>query len=187
MDKRVRILAALAGLIALSVWLLPSEPVIQTVVREVTPQALLDTIEDLRIERDGLMARLRGVEEREPATIYVVDTLVPPPDTILRFMHVDSRGYLTYERLTALDGLYAPSLVSRISVFDCDDGYQVDVRGVTCDRAVLGHLYLRGGARTASPYVELAWRRTIRSRWELAIGFDRDGLYAGISASLRIF
>ena len=128
-----------------------------------------DRVAELRIERDGFRARLEGVEARPPTVVYVTDTLVSRPDTVIRFVQVDPRGHLNVELLTKRDSLYAPELHATVDVADCDDGFEVSADGVVCDRARLGHLSL---AVTASqhPTLGLHWKPSYRSMWEASLG-----------------
>ena len=158
-----------------------------TVVREIVPEALADSLEALRMEREGLLARIRGVEERLPETIYVTDTLVTAPDTVFRFLTVDSRGLLSYSRLTRTDSLYSPALVSRVRVVDCDSGYQVDERGVTCDKARLGHLWLAADINIGYSSLGLLWRHTYRSNFEVYAGYSKDGPILRLSGMYPIW
>lgn len=162
------------------------DPVVVTEVDTVTVERYGALVEELRLERDGLRARLEGIEARPPRVITRVDTLVPAPDTVVRFLSVDPRGRLSVEFLTARDSLYAPELQRGIDVSDCDEGYTVQDGTVLCDRARFGHLYL-GPRVSLDPALFARWVPSYRSPWEFGVVRYRDrwGFYG--QRSVQIF
>ena len=140
-------------------------------------------VEALTIDRDGWRARFEGVTTLMPDTVYVVDTLVQAPDTILRFVSVDSRGRLGIELLTrpALPTdvgntvpdyeRWQPELHAGIDISACDEGWSVEGGVVACDRPRFGHASLAAVA-SRSPSIALLWTPSWRSPWEAGISFD---------------
>jgi hypothetical protein len=161
------------------------EPTVVTVTDTVTVDEYKSIADDLLIERDGLLSRLRGITERAPEVVYVVDTLIAAPDTVIRFVTVDGSGRLSYEMLSARDSLYAPEIRSRINVSNCDDGYQVLNGSVLCNKALLGHLWVGAGI-WGEPQIMAWWRPSYRSSWELGVGYGTS-LSLGARFGFRIF
>lgn len=152
-----------------------------TRVDTVAPADYQDQLRAFYLERDGLRARLEGIESRAPEMIVITDTVITPPDTVLSFINVDSRGDLTLEVLTVTEsgGLvpdstpfrYRPALYTGIDISDCDEGWQIRAGAVTCDRARLGHLWV-GPELARSPGVAAWWRPSYRSQWEAGVSWS---------------
>lgn len=167
------------------------EPDVVTRVDTILPAAYAATLRGLRMDNDGLRARLEGVEDREPEVIVRTVERVLPPDTVYRFVNVDSRGRLGIELLTRPDvpdslgnELRAPALYTGIDISDCDDGWQVRDGEVLCDSSQLGHLYV-GPWLSRRPSVAVWWTPSYRSPWEASVGFSGSwdfGLRRGVRA-----
>lgn len=148
-----------------------TETVTVTRVDSVVPAEYERRVEALTLERDGIRARLEAIEARPPRIITRTDTLTIPPDTVIRFVAVDSRGSLSLDLLTARDSLYAPELHEGIDISDCDEGYTIEAGEVTCDRAALGHLYV-GPIASRRPSLALWWQPSFRSPWEAGVSYS---------------
>lgn len=149
----------------------PRDVVTHTDTVEVAPSDYEPTKEALAIARGditGLRARLRGLEERPPRTLYLTDSVLVT-DTV--FVVVDQHGQLTYQLATSLSEPAPVELRSGIDVSDCDDGFQIRDRQVVCNRAVWGHLYLtpRPGLRSAMAVLE--WEPSYRSPWQFSVAY----------------
>lgn len=146
-------------------------PDVVTRVDTVRPVEYRRTLESLQIENDGLRARLEGVERREPERIMITDTVVLVPDTVYRFVSVDSRGRLAVELLMGEGELRVPELHTGTDISDCDEGWQIQGGETVCDRARMGHLFVT--PRLArSPMIAVEWIPSHRSPWQAGIGFD---------------
>ena len=177
------IVVALAALFVGRALAQGSPPVTVTEIREVTPQSIQDTIEDMRLKNDGLLARIRGIESRPPRVILRTDTIVTPPDTVYSFVDVRD-GQLTFDLFTN----NTHELQQGINVADCDDGFQISAGEVSCNRARLGHLWLAG--ELAYPYssVGLEWRRSFRSSMDIYVGISTKGsLVLRVRSGVRVF
>lgn len=163
----------------------PGEPTIVTRVDTVTPPEYTETVERLHLENDGLRARIEGLRNVEPTVIVRTDTLVSPPDTVIRFVAVDSRGSLSVDFLTSRDTLYAPELHRGIDVSACDEGWTIQSGEVICDRAQLGHLYV-GPWLSRDPSLALWWEPSFRSPWEAFVRFGGTWDF-GVRRGVRIF
>lgn len=169
--------------------------VVRTVVREVTPPEYAETVEALRLDREGLLARIRGLEARRPDTVLVVDTVYLPA-IAHGTARIDRSGRLTVEVLRlqpaadSVDAAYRPELHQGIDVADCDDGFTLQDGEVVCDRARLGHLYALGGVGVRASFAGLAWEPSYRSLWEIRAGrsfaYDRSGDAWAVSLNRRI-
>lgn len=164
--------------------------VVQTVYDTLALGAYQTRVGELTLERDGLKARLEGVREVQPDTVFVVDTLVTPPDTVLRFVNVDRRGRLaveTYARDPGSEGsFYRPSLATGLDVSRCDEGWQIKDGEVLCDPAKLGHLWL--GLNVGSDiYAGAWWRPSYRSAWEVFAGRTEDRWVFGARRGWQVF
>ena len=145
-----------------------------TRVDTVAPADYQDQLRAFYLERDGLRARLDGIESREPTVIVITDTVIQPPDTIYSFINVDDGGDLTLEVLTPAvntPGMVTPSLYTGIDISDCDEGWQVRAGAVLCNRARLGHLWV-GPELSRSPGFAAWWRPSYRSPWEASVAWD---------------
>lgn len=119
---------------------------------EVPSPALLAMIDDLELERDGLRARLEGVEERPPPVVVRSDTVLAEcPAAVITAGRTDRGGILQLGRLDQVPGGWSPTLERGIDLSDCDEGWSIGPGGVICDRARLGHLELYGAAAVAYP------------------------------------
>lgn len=129
------------------------------------------------------VSRLRGINRSQPDTVFITDTVIPPPDTIITFVSVRD-GRLTTSWLIG-DSLYAPSMtVNRIG--GCDDGFEVSAAGVLCDRAVLGHLYVGPLLDHTDPMLAVFWKPSYRSPWEVGAGYGTR-LHLYVRYGLRLF
>lgn len=150
----------------------------ETVIQEVTPQEYQDLLAEHSLEPGGLRGFIEGIQERPPRVITIVDTLIPPPDTVFRFATVDSRGFLSLEMLSLRDSLYVPQLRTEVNVSDCDEGYSINNGRVVCDIARFGHLYAVPGAGLRGAFAGLEWERSYRSSWQFSAGrvfwYDRS-------------
>jgi len=138
---------------------------------EVAPADYQRIVNDLAIansEVTGLRARIRGLEERGPTTVYVSDSVLVT-DTV--FVVVNERGQLTYQFATALDRPATVELRTGIDVANCDDGWQIRDRQVVCNRARFGHLWV-GPELSRSPGFAAWWRPSYRSPWEVSVRWD---------------
>lgn len=156
-----------------------------TRVDTVAPADYQDQLRAFYMERDGLRARLEGIESRAPEVIVITDTVVTAPDTVYSFVNVDSRGELSIEVLTRADDAtevgsmlpdstpirYRPSLYTGIDISDCDDGFQLRAGEVLCNRSRLGHAWV-GPELSRSPSVSLWWKPNYRSPWEAGVSFS---------------
>lgn len=156
-------------------------------------------LEALTIDRDGWRARFEGVVSVMPDTVYRVDTLVLPPDTVLRFVSVDSRGRLSVELLTTpsnfaqdsasapdLPGGMQPELRTGYDVSECDEGFSLEGGTVACDRSRLGHLYV-GVEASRHPSLTAWWVPSYRSPWSAGISFDGERWDGYVRRGLRLW
>lgn len=135
-----------------------------------------------RGEALGLRERIRGLEERQPERIIVVDS-VPVTDTV--WLAIDKGGRLAYQFLPA--GFDGPvELRTDIDVADCDDGIQIRDRQVICDNPRAGHLWV-GVEASRHPSVFLAWRPNYRSPWDVSVSFDGSRWDFGVRRGLRLW
>lgn len=203
--------AALVSLLWLVAWAIKDarggspRVVTRTDTVEVAPAQLLDSLAALERRADGLMARIRGLERRDPSLVIRADTVVLPPDTVLLpVLRVTAAGRLSVPVLLRADSInYRPEIRAGYETADCDDGWSWTPDGLVCDRARLGHLWLGGGvtmtrAMTSlwhggaigEPYGEAGmwWRPSYRSGWaiRLTIGTDRR-LRLGVRAGWRLW
>ena len=132
---------------------------------------------------DGLRARLAAIGQRQPDTVFVTDTLIPAPDTVMSFISV--RGSRLTTQWLIGDSLRAPSLTVT-TVGDCDDGFEVSAAGVLCDRARLGHLWIGPLYQHTDPMLAAWWKPSYRSAWELGVGYGTQ-LHVFIRYGLRLF
>lgn len=98
------------------------------------------------------LARLRGVEGRPVQIRTVYDTTLQlVHDTVILRVGSDSHGNVIADVALPEDSLHGrrPATAAAVNLSRCDDGWSVTPTGVTCDRAVLGHLevFLATGAR----------------------------------------
>lgn len=144
-----------------------------------------------RTQLGGVRARLNGISERPPATIYVTDTLTTIPDTVLVFVSV-RQGTLTTEMLVATDStesgerLVAPEIHVGSDISDCDEGFEVSANGVQCDRARLGHLYAYAEA-SSTPSLGIYWEPSYRSPWTLSAGHTGSEWVFTLRRGWRLF
>lgn len=162
-------------------WGSAGAPAVVTRIDSVPPAAYRARLAELAIDRDGLRARLEGIESRPPEVIVRTDTLIAPPDTVVRYVTVNSRGRLTYELLGQREdttALYAPELHEGVNVSDCDEGWQIQNGDVVCDPTRLGHLYVVAGVGRYDALAGLEWEPSYRSLWEFSAGraftYNRD-------------
>ena len=164
-------------------------PQIVTVRDTVALKVYAQRLERARIETEGLRARLEDVQSRPPRTITHTDTLVLPPDTVFRFVTVDSRGSLSVDMLIQSGTnkvARAPELHAGMDVSDCDDGWAIQSGTVVCDRARLGHLYL--GLNTGTEiWAGAWWEPSYRSPWNVYVGHTGSEWVAGLRRGWRIF
>lgn len=180
------------------------EAITNTVIQTVAPAEYTAILEDYALPEGGLRGFIEGIEERNPAVIIRTDTLVPPPDTVIRFLSVGDDGNLTVEILTdtiiqvdtlaQTDTLYVPQVRTGINVADCDEGFTVQAGQVLCNRARLGHLYLGPSASLKNAGAFLLWEPSYRSLWRFEAGYvfpyERDlgdHFDVRVSRFIRIF
>lgn len=147
------------------------DTVVRTQVDTVESGEYRAIAESYRIESEGLRARLEAVENRPPERIIRTDTVIQPPDTVLRFVTVNSRGRLAFELLLRRDSLYAPEIHAGVDVSDCDEGYAVQDGQVVCDQARGGHLYAVVGAGVRYANSGIEWEPSYRSLWTFRAGY----------------
>lgn len=167
-----------------------------TRVDTVAPADYQDQLRAFYMERDGLRARLEGIENRAPEVIVITDTVITPPDTVYSFVNVDSRGDLTMEVLAVTESgsvvpdstpiRYRPALHTGIDISDCDDGWQIRGGAVTCNRARLGHLWI-GPELSRSPSFSLWWKPNLRSPWEIAALYNGNGWDFNVRRGVKIW
>lgn len=156
----------------------------ETIYETVLPREFQAILRSYVIDTHGLRARLEGVEELAPDTVIMTDTLVAPPDTVIRFATVDfGSGVIRTAPLFRRDSLYSPELRTT-SFGDCDEGLSIEGGRIVCDPAVLGHLAvgIAVGAtrRWQDPLVEpfagaiLRWTPSYRSPWAFSLMTDLD-------------
>lgn len=162
-------------------------PQIVTVRDTLTPVLYQQRIDRLTIEVEGLRAKLSGVNELRPQYIYVADTVVAPPDTVIRFVNVSDRGVLSVEYLTRADSLLTPELHSGLDVSRCDDGWQIKDGTVLCDRARFGHLWAGVNLGTET-FAGLWWSPSYRSGWTAYGGYADGGRWVfGMARQWQLF
>ena len=157
----------------------------QTVYDTLAAQDARNRVIRERLRSDGWRARFESIEQRAPDTVFHVDTLVPPPDTIIEFVQVRG-GTLTTGFLTVRDSLYAPTLHVGTDISDCDEGFDVSASGVVCDRATFGHLYVGPWLNNTDPIIAAWWTPSYRSPWEAWIGYGTRWHF-GARYGLRLF
>lgn len=148
----------------------------------VVPQEYRARLAELVVERDGLRARLRGLEQRTPATVYLTDSVLVT-DTVL--VVVNERGRLTYQLATGFDHPAPAELRTGIDVSGCDDGFQIRDQEVICDRPRLGHLYV-GPVLSRSPALAAWWQPSYRSPWLAEISYD-GAWNVGVRRGVRLW
>ena len=185
MNRLGYVVAALVLLFFGKAWGERREPEVVTRVDSVTPARYAETLAGMRLENDGLRARLRGIESRPPRVIVRTDTVVAPPDTVYRFVNVDSRGSLSVEVLHRADSVYVPELHTGSDISDCDDGWQIRDGEVLCDKARLGHLYV-GPWLSTHPALAVWWTPSYRSPWEASISYSGKW-EIGVRRGLRLW
>lgn len=166
------------------------EPQVVTVRDTVAYRIYAHRLDQARIETEGLRARLEDVEARPPRVVTHTDTLVMPPDTVIRFVGVDSRGSLSIDMLISVPDSNkverAPEYHAGIDISDCDDGYAIQDGTVVCDRARLGHLYL--GINVGSETWGGAWwEPSYRSPWNAYAGHTGTEWVFGLRRGWRVF
>ena len=178
------------------------ETITDTVIVELPPTELLDRIDELQIENEGIRARLEGRELRAPSVIYKTDTVVGSPDTVFAALRIDAGGVATIAPLIlgsdSIPG-YRPEIWTGIDLSDCDDGLSVTGGTIVCDKARLGHLeaFLRltgghpllpGTSDIFQASTGLLWTPSFRSTWAVEVAIDITGrVYLGLQKSVRIF
>lgn len=171
----------------------PPAVVGQTDTVEIPSTALLDLIDDLELERDGLRARLEGVEERPPRMVVRSDTVLAEcPAAVITAGRTDRGGILQLGRLDQVPGGWSPTLERGVDLSDCDEGWSIGPGGVSCDPARAGHLVLYGAAAAAYPLVPgsdagvvgeagVSWEPSFRSTFRVDLYATTRG-----TAELRI-
>jgi hypothetical protein len=133
---------------------------------------LANRLEQERARVTGLRARLEGLESRTPDTLYMVDTIVMPPDTVFETVTVRD-GTLVSSWITRLEEGWSPR-VSVYTVRDCDEGFSLTGGTVVCDRARAGHLYATAELESGRAALGLAWTRSNDSPWYFTFGYDGE-------------
>lgn len=160
-----------------------------TVRDTLTAQAYSVRLTEMRVQRDGLRARLAGIGELQPTTIYVTDTLVSPPDTIIRFLRVDNRTQTLSIEFLMPDSVTVglrPELHTGFDISGCDDGWAIQDGTVLCDRARLGHLSLIADIGTTSTLGTI-WTPSYRSPWSVTIAHTGSKLNIGVRRAWRLW
>jgi len=171
----------------------PSVP--ETVVRQVVPEEYQAILRTALIDNHGLRARLAGITEIEPDTVFMTDTLVAPPDTVIRTVTIRD-GVIRWAPLFRADSLYVPEV--RVASFgDCDDGLEIRGGRVICDPAVLGHLSLVAQLGATRDWLDplvvpmaragLHWTPSYRSPWGVYVVAGTDGAHAWVSRRWELF
>lgn len=160
-----------------------------TVTDTLAGQAYARRLARERLRTDGLRARLEGVQRLTPARVIVTDTVVPPPDTVLRFVSIKD-GQLSAEFLStvsvSIDSGVASELHTGFDISECDDGFEVSASGVFCDPAQLGHLWIGPSVTNTDPMLSAWWRPSYRSPWEAWAGYGTR-LHLGLRYGVRLF
>ncbi len=182
------LLGALGILVALAVGLSVKDRVgraaVETVTQVLPDSALQRIAREAIINSVGLRARLEGVREIPPDTIYVAgDTVRVPPDTVLapiiKFSIEDGQVRFNPLYLTG-DSIPLYRAESRVTSFgDCDEGLSIEGNRVICDPARFGHLYAFGDLGVARDWFDptpsllggggLRWEPSFRSPWNVVL------------------
>jgi hypothetical protein len=145
---------------------------------------LSERLERERARVTGLRAQLEGLESRAPDTLYIVDTIVMPPDTVFETVTVRD-GTLVSSWITRLEEGWSPR-ISVYTVRGCDEGYSLTGGTVVCDRARAGHLYATAELESGRATLGLAWTRSNDSPWYFTFGYD-GGWRVGVLYRKKIF
>ena len=180
----------------------------QIVMDTVATAQYVQTVADLRMQRNGLRAQLAGVSELQPQRIVVTDTVVQR-DTVLSFVTIRD-GTLSTETLIKVpppgpliadhsqnceptgicEPSFRPELRTGYDVSACDDGLEVSADGVVCNRPRFGHMSLFAGLDTRSTgygVLGAMWTPSFRSNWDVSGGVDGDGWFIGITRGVRLW
>jgi len=178
-------------IIALLLWLagyhVASRGTISQPSITVSTYDVLQLSERLKQERarvTGLRARLEGLESRAPDTVYIVDTIVTPVDTVFETVTVRD-GALVSSWVARLEEGWSPR-VSVYNVRGCDEGYSLTGGTVVCDRARAGHLYATAELESGRAALGLAWTRSNDSPWYFTFRYD-GGWRVGVLYRKKLF
>lgn len=186
------------------------------------PETVTDTIslrlaerraERAELEADGLRSRLRGLREIPPDTVFIIRDSIAPPDTVYRYLAMDSHQRIETMRLAEYDsirGVYTDNrIMAGIDVSRCDDGWSIGQNTeLVCNTPVFGHLFafinlgiwaeafplpIPGGKLDSSKIKPLAeigleWQKYYRSKYSLQLGVDIEGrLFGGVKRRFEIW
>ena len=128
--------------------------------------------------------RIHGLEARRPDTIYSVDTLIAPPDSLPIIREITPGGRAQFELLMLQrDTIAYPPHLYDVNVASCDRGIVAGPTGLVCRGAPLGHLsvFARLGVgsqlrETPHPIGAAGVSRTpaFRSGWRVDVGIDLE-------------
>lgn len=134
-----------------------------------------------------LRAHIAGLENREPATVTVYDTVIDlRRDTVAIRTTINGDGKLEIMGAIPDTAGWLATRFADIDVRDCDGG--IDIIGTTtiCDRPRLGHMEVYGAAGAGYPLarsvgntvpvaeVGLQWTPNFRSTWAVRAFVDLD-------------
>lgn len=161
----------------------PPPPVITQVVYDtIAPTALLDSVRAMRMQADGLQAKIAARSRVLPERIIVTDTFVTPPDTVLQAVTLRGTN-LSIAPLIRFDSAGWRPEIHRFNVAGCDDGFSWAAGELVCDRARFGHLspFVAFGVEREQGYafgasVGLGWTPSNASPWVIGVELDAKGV-----------
>ena len=200
-------IAAIAALMLLSAFVghlfgrdsIPGEVPV-TIIREVASKEMERELGELRLENEGLLARLRGRVEIAPAEELILDEPIEGcPETAIMEIRIRPYGMASYTRLTRLESdsisvvpMYQFSLLKDVDISRCTQFY-FSGETFVCDTPRLGvldlFLYtsLVTDQRVLDAGVGLNWRRWPSSNWSLELSRDINGWFSfGIKRKFRL-
>ena len=159
---------------------------------------LRETVTDtVIVSPDTFMKELKQIQPEgavvTPRVIVRTDTLVQPPDTVLKVLRLDAAGTISSSILISADSLWTPELHYFQPPRNCDDGVGWSNGAVICDTARFGHLHtfveLYGVYPSLSlqPKLGIYWEPSYRSVWRVSGGISTDGAFVGVSRGYRLF
>jgi len=176
------------------------------VIREVSNRQMEKELENLRLENDGLLNRLRGRVEVAPAEVLILDEPIEGcPETAITEVRITGSGMASYTRLTRLlsDSIPTPryefALVNDVDISRCTQVYFNGERFV-CDTPRLGVLDLFlytdlvydpmdpiADQRIMDAGVGLKWKRWPSSNWSIELSRDINGWFTfGLRREFRL-
>lgn len=184
LSKLPHVVVAALILFAGKAWGEAGEPTVVTEVDTVTTERYAGLVDELRLENNGLRARIEGIETRPPEVITRTDTLYLPA-VAHGTVRIEDGSLAVEVMVLEADSLrpaYRPELHQGIDVSDCDEGYSIQDGEVICDRAQLGHLYV-GPWLSLKPALAVWWEPSYRSPWEAFVRYSDEwdfGIRRGI-------